>query len=263
MSRHGRKGNIHKVREFDEFTDVVEINSLTAKMLYKYIDILNAQARRRLLPNIKLKVIDEQIKPHGIYKDVYRKDYTISILSPAVNIGEYRPLKLIHMIKQFQKYNNFQFYEATQPVTKDGTVIKELFPYFQTNNAKKTKKVNTVDLLKVSKLIIDTYGYCRQKDNEVEGFNWLRTTGQKAFDILTIEPHTEFKDICMRKVDQFDSEINSMLIWAKICYSNEYRYKGLINKEECDFSDVNKIVSLIPLYRNLKHNEKVSYFVHS
>ena len=49
MGRHSRKGNIHKVREFDEFTDVIEINSLTDKMLYKYIEILNFQSKRRLL----------------------------------------------------------------------------------------------------------------------------------------------------------------------------------------------------------------------
>ncbi len=263
MGRHSRKGNIHKVREFDEFTDVIEINSLTAKMLYKYIEILNFQSKRRLLPQIQLKVIDEEIKPHTLWDGVYRKDYTISILSPAVNIGDYRPLKLVHMIKQFQKYNNFEFFEATQPVNKNGVVIKEVFPYFQTNSNKRIKKINVVDLLKVSKLIIDTYGYCRQRDNQVQGFNWLRTTGEKAFDIITIEPDTEFKEICIKSIEQFDSEIDSMLIWAKICSLNQYKYKRLVARSECEFTDINKVVSLIPIYRILKRNEKINYFVHS
>ena len=91
----------------------------------------------------------------------------------------------------------------------------------------------------------------------------MRTTGEKAFDIITIEPDTEFKEICMKSIEQFDSEINSMLVWAKICSLNQYKYKRLVARSECEFTDINKVVSLIPIYRILKRNEKINYFVHS
>ena len=263
MPRHSRKGNIHKVREFDIFTDVLEVNSLTAKMLYKYVEILNSQAKLRMLPSIQLKVIDEEIKPNKLYDgSIYRKDYTISILSPEVNIGTYRPLKLVKVIKEFQRYNNFNFFEATQPLDNYGNVIKEFLPYFQTNSAKNKKSVDLLQLLKVSKIIIDTYGYCRSSDNTIEGFNWLRTTGQRAFDILTTEPNNEFKELCINNIDKYDKEINSMLVWSKICMLSEFKYKSILNKTKCEFNDVNKVAALIPIYRNLKLNEKVSYFVH-
>lgn len=262
MSRHSRKGNIHKVREFDIFTDVLEINSLTAKMLYKYIDLLNIQSRLRLLPKIELKIIDEEIKLNELYDEqIYRKDYTISILSPEVNIGDYRPLKLVRTIKQFQKYNNFNFFEATQPLDKNGKVIKEYLPYFKSNNPKNKKSVDLLQLLKVSKNIIDTYGYCRKSDNKINGFNWLRTTGEKAFDILTTEPNNTFKESCINNINKLDKEINSMLVWSKICTLNEFKYKSILSKEKCEFSDVNKVAALIPIYRNLKLNEKTPYFV--
>lgn len=262
MGRHSRKGNVHKVREYEEFIDVLEVNSLTGKMLYKYVNILNMEAQKRLLPPIQLKILEEEIKQHTIWEGIYRKDYTISIISPKVNIGNYRPLKLCQMVKEFQKYDNFDFYEAIQPINKNGIVIKEHLPYFKTSETtkKNDKKIKVEHLLKVSKAIIDTYGYCRQKDNQVQGFNWLRTTGEKAFDIINSDPNTPFKNLCISKLNQFDKEINSILLFSRTCHKNEYNYKPLI-KEYCSFSDVNKIVSLIPIYRKVKNNESIKYFV--
>ena len=125
MGRNSRKGAIHRVTEFEMFSDVIEVNSLTAKLMFKYIEYLNYQAHRRLLPQIELKIIDERIKPHTLWDKIYRKDYTLTIFSPEINIGDYRPLKLIQMIKEYQLLDDFNFFEATQPVDKDGKVIKE------------------------------------------------------------------------------------------------------------------------------------------
>lgn len=262
MGRNSRKGAIHKVTEFEMFSDVIEVNSLTAKLMFKYIEYLNYQAYRRLLPQIELKIIDERIKPHTLWDKIYRKDYTLTIFSPEINIGDYRPLKLIQMIKEYQLLDNFNFFETTQPVDKNGKVIKEIFPYLLTNSNKRIKKIAIKDLLKISKLIIDTYSYCRKKDIVIESFNWIRTTGEKAFDILNTEPSTQFNDKCMEKLHEEDEEINLMLSWSRICSLKEYKFKEFTKQDYCSFADINKVVALIPIYRLLNGNKRIKYFVH-
>ena len=54
------------------------------------------------------------------------------------------------MIKEYQLLDDFNFFEATQPVDKDGKVIKEIFPYLLTNSNKRIKKIAIKDLLKIS-----------------------------------------------------------------------------------------------------------------
>lgn len=266
MGRTGRKGKIHKVKEFEIFSDVIEVNSLAAKITIKHLDYYNSQAKRRLLPKIEYKILDDVISENKLFDGIYRRDYTIRITSPQVNIGDYRPLKLIKMIKEFQKYDNFSFYEAVQPLDVNGKVIKENMPYFKFNSVKDSQQVRILDLLKVSKLIIETYGYYRGKDNQVENFNWLRTTGQKAFDILTNCPRTQFNDKCYEQLNVKDVEIDSMLNWIKFSYDNHKfirDYRPLFKKDYCYFEDVDKITSLIPVYRHIMFGTKVKYFIYN
>ena len=147
-------------------------------------------------------------------------------------------------------------------IKKDGKVIKEIFPYLLTNSNKRIKKIAIKDLLKISKLIIDTYSYCRKKDIVIESFNWIRTTGEKAFDILNTEPSTQFNDKCMEKLHEEDEEINLMLSWSRICNLKEYKFKELTKQDYCSFADINKVVALIPIYRLLNGNKRIKYFVH-
>ena len=132
-------------------------------------------------------------------------------------------------------------------------------PYFQNKNKSKIKSVNTIDLLKVANIIIDNYGYCRKKDLTIEQFNWLRTTGEKAFDILTNEPSNTFNSACIRAIERYDKTINEMLLWNKVCFKSQYKYKELVLNEKCFFEDVDKVVALIPVFNHMK-NREIKYF---